>query len=144
MSVRTTSEAETFELGLRLGRSARAGEIYCLEGELGVGKTVFAKGFARGLGIEEVIDSPTFTIVKEYEGRLPLYHFDTYRIGDESEMDELGYEEYFYGEGVCLIEWPSRIAGLIPPEAVRISIKKDLSQGTDMRLIEIEGKALTF
>ncbi len=133
------SEEMTFEIGKKLGEKADKGEIICLEGDLGVGKTVFTKGFAEGLNIEENIDSPTFTIVQEYtEGRLPLYHFDVYRIGDISEMDEIGYEDYFFGEGVCLIEWASRIEELIPESAIRIIIEKDLSRGFEYRRVVIE------
>ena len=133
------SEEMTFEIGKKLGEKADKGEIICLEGDLGVGKTVFTKGFAEGLNIEENIDSPTFTIVQEYtEGRLPLYHFDVYRIGDISEMDEIGYEDYFFGEGVCLIEWASRIKELIPESAIRIIIEKDLSRGFEYRRVVIE------
>lgn len=140
MTYESHSEQETFLLGKQLGAAAKSGEIYCLEGDLGVGKTVFTKGFAEGLGICEIVDSPTFTIVKSYEGaRMPLYHFDTYRIGDISEMDEIGYEDCFYGEGVCLIEWPSQIRELIPPEARWITIEKDLSRGFDFRRIEVKG-----
>ncbi|MFC2476939.1 MAG: tRNA (adenosine(37)-N6)-threonylcarbamoyltransferase complex ATPase subunit type 1 TsaE [Catonella sp.] len=133
------SEEMTFEIGKKLGEKADKGEIICLEGDLGVGKTVFTKGFAEGLNIEENIDSPTFTIVQEYtEGRLPLYHFDVYRIGDISEMDEIGYEDYFFGEGVCLIEWASRIKELIPESAIRITIEKDLSRGFEYRRVVVE------
>lgn len=133
------SEEMTFEIGKKLGEKADKGEIICLEGDLGVGKTVFTKGFAEGLNIEENIDSPTFTIVQEYtEGRLPLYHFDVYRIGDISEMDEIGYEDYFFGEGVCLIEWASRIKELIPESAIRIIIEKDLSKGFEYRRVVVE------
>lgn len=133
------SEEMTFEIGKKLGEKADKGEIICLEGDLGVGKTVFTKGFAEGLNIEENIDSPTFTIVQEYtEGRLPLYHFDVYRIGDISEMDEIGYEDYFFGEGVCLIEWASRIEELIPESAIRIIIEKDLSKGFEYRRVVVE------
>ena len=133
------SEEMTFEIGKKLGEKADKGEIICLEGDLGVGKTVFTKGFAEGLNIEENIDSPTFTIVQEYtEGRLPLYHFDVYRIGDISEMDEIGYEDYFFGEGVCLIEWASRIEELIPESAIRIIIEKDLSRGFEYRRVVVE------
>ena len=133
------SEEMTFEIGKKLGEKADKGEIICLEGDLGVGKTVFTKGFAEGLNIEENIDSPTFTIVQEYtEGRLPLYHFDVYRIGDISEMDEIGYEDYFFGEGVCLIEWASRIKELIPESANRITIEKDLSRGFEYRRVVVE------
>ena len=133
------SEEMTFEIGEKLGEKADKGEIICLEGDLGVGKTVFTKGFAEGLNIEENIDSPTFTIVQEYtEGRLPLYHFDVYRIGDISEMDEIGYEDYFFGEGVCLIEWASRIEELIPESAIHIIIEKDMSKGFEYRRVVVE------
>ena len=133
------TEEMTFEIGKKLGEKADKGEIICLEGDLGVGKTVFTKGFAEGLDIEENIDSPTFTIVQEYtEGRLPLYHFDVYRIGDISEMDEIGYEDYFFGEGVCLIEWASRIEGLIPESAIHVIIEKDLSKGFEYRRVVVE------
>ena len=106
--IESFSEKETFETGFRLGKECKAGDIILLDGDLGVGKTVFTKGFGKGLGIEETISSPTFTIMQIYEeGRLPLYHFDVYRIADIEEMDEIGYEDYFFGEGVCLIEWAS-------------------------------------
>ena len=133
------SEEMTFNIGKELGKKADKGEIICLEGDLGVGKTVFTKGFAEGLDIEDNIDSPTFTIVQEYlEGRLPLYHFDVYRIGDISEMDEIGYEDYFFGEGVCLIEWASRIEELLPESAVHIKIEKDLAKGFEYRRVVVE------
>ena len=133
------SEEMTFNIGKELGKKADKGEIICLEGDLGVGKTVFTKGFAEGLDIEDNIDSPTFTIVQEYlEGRLPLYHFDVYRIGDISEMDEIGYEDYFFGDGVCLIEWASRIKELIPKSAVHIKIEKDLAKGFECRRVVVE------
>ena len=133
------SEEMTFEIGKKLGEKADKGEIICLEGDLGVGKTVFTKGFAEGLNIEDNIDSPTFTIVQEYtEGRLPLYHFDVYRIGDILEMDEIGYEDYFFGEGVCLIEWASRIEELIPESAIHIIIEKDMSKGFEYRRVVVE------
>ena len=119
MEYRSNSPEETFALGKRLGEQAKAGEIYCLDGDLGVGKTIFTQGFAAGLGIEEPVNSPTFTIVQQYDsGRLSLYHFDVYRIGDVSEMDEIGYEDCFYGEGVCLIEWSQLI-----PEILGIVMK---------------------
>lgn len=108
MEYKSNSPEETFALGKQLGEQAKPGEVYCLDGDLGVGKTIFTQGFAAGLGIDEPVNSPTFTIVQQYDsGRLPLYHFDVYRIGDVSEMDEIGYEDCFYGEGVCLIEGPS-------------------------------------
>ena len=129
----------TETLGFNMGKSAKAGDVYCLDGDLGVGKTVFTQGFAKGLGINEPINSPTFTIVQEYhEGRLPLYHFDVYRIGDITEMDEIGYEEYFYSEGVCLIEWGNLISEIMPENATYITISKDLSKGFDYRRIEVK------
>ena len=139
--IESTSPAQTEALGEKLGQAARAGEIYCLCGDLGVGKTVFTKGFAKGLGVEDVITSPTFTIVNEYQGRLPFYHFDVYRISCEEEMDDIGYEEYFFGDGVCLIEWAELIAGLLPPDAVQIRIEKDYAGGDeDYRRITIARK----
>ena len=123
----------------KLGEKATAGQIICLDGDLGVGKTVFTQGFAKGLGIEDSVNSPTFTIIQIYdEGRLPLYHFDVYRIGEPEEMYEIGYEEYFFGEGVCLIEWSKLIEELIPDEAITVTIEKDLSKGLDYRKISVE------
>ena len=140
MIYETNSEKETFELGKNLGEQAKAGQIFCLNGDLGVGKTVFTQGFAKGLGIEENVNSPTFTIIQVYEeGRIPLYHFDVYRIGDPEEMYEIGYEEYFFGEGVCLIEWSKLIEELIPEEAINIEIDKNLENGLDYRKITVEG-----
>ena len=137
--IETYSPEETFEAGRRMGEKAKAGEVYCLNGDLGVGKTVFTQGFARGLGIQGTVNSPTFTIVQQYdEGRLPLYHFDVYRIGDISEMDEIGYEDCFYGEGVCLIEWSTLIEEILPEHATEIRIEEDLNQGFDYRRISVE------
>lgn len=134
----TNSERETYELGLAMGREARPGEVYTLIGDLGVGKTVFTKGLATGLGIKEPVSSPTFTILQEYEeGRLPFYHFDVYRIGDVEEMDEIGYEDYFYGDGVCLIEWADLIREILPEHYKEIRIEKDLDKGFDYRRISI-------
>ena len=121
-----------------MGEAAKPGDIYCLDGDLGVGKTVFTQGFAAGLAITEPVNSPTFTIVQVYEeGRLPLYHFDVYRIGDPEEMDEIGYEDYFFGNGVSLIEWASLIDELLPENAARILIEKDVEQGFDYRRITV-------
>ncbi len=128
-------EEESFQLAKKLGEKAKKGEIYCLEGELGTGKTVFAKGFAKGLGIEEIVDSPTFTIVKEYQGREKLYHFDVYRIEDVEELQEIGFSEMISGDAVCLIEWASRIGEEIPENAKWITIEKDLEKGFDYRRI---------
>ena len=142
MILETYRPEETFELGEKLGAEAKAGEIYCLNGDLGVGKTVFTQGFAKGLGIEEPVNSPTFTIVQQYEeGRLNLYHFDVYRIGDVSEMVEIGYEDCFYGEGVCLIEWSDLIEEILPADVIKVKIQKDLEKGFDYRKITVTGKA---
>lgn len=136
----TNAPAETYEFGRLLGQQAGPGQVYCLDGDLGTGKTVFTQGFAAGLGIESPVTSPTFTIVQQYEeGRLPLYHFDVYRIGDVSEMDEIGYEDCFYGEGVCLIEWSQLIPEILPEAAVRIRMEKDLEKGFDYRRITVAG-----
>jgi tRNA threonylcarbamoyladenosine biosynthesis protein TsaE len=132
------SAEDTKKVGNELGNNARKGQIYCLIGDLGVGKTVFTKGFAEGLDIEEHITSPTFTIVNEYNcGRLPFNHFDVYRIEDADEMYEIGYEEYFYDEGVCLVEWANLIEELLPDDAIWIKIEKDLDKGLDYRKITV-------
>ena len=137
--IETFSEEETFALGEKIGREAHPGQIYTLLGDLGVGKTVFTQGVARGLGISECVCSPTFTIVQVYEeGRIPFYHFDVYRIGDIEEMDEIGYEDYFYGEGICLIEWANLIDELIPKERIQITIQKNMEKGFSYREITIE------
>ena len=130
---------ETYALGKSLGEAAKAGDVICLNGNLGVGKTVFTQGFAAGLGITEAVNSPTFTIVQQYDdGRLPLYHFDVYRIGDVSEMDEIGYEDCFYGDGVCLIEWSNLIEEILPEHVIAVTIEKDLEKGFDYRKITVE------
>lgn len=137
--IESSSASETYEAGKRLGNLAKPGQIYCLEGDLGVGKTVFTQGFSKGLGITEPVSSPTFTIIQEYRGgRLPFYHFDVYRIGDIEEMEEIGYEDYFYGDGVCLIEWAGLIKELLPDNIIHILIEKDLEKGFDYRKITIE------
>jgi len=134
----TFSDKETFEFGAELGRNAKAGDIICLDGDLGTGKTVIAKGIAAGLGVTEPVSSPTFTVVKEYrEGRLPLFHFDVYRIEEPSEMEEIGYEDYFFGDGVTVVEWSDMIEELIPENAIRIRLKKEAAKGFDYRSIEI-------
>lgn len=130
---------DTYQTGYLLGEQAQLGEVYCLLGDLGVGKTVFTQGFAKGLQIQEPVSSPTFTIVQEYEeGRLPFYHFDVYRISDIDEMDEIGYEDYFYGNGVCLIEWANLIEEILPENITTITIEKDLIKGFDYRNIRIQ------
>ena len=140
MIIETNSAKETFRLGEKLGQQALPGQIYTLNGDLGVGKTVFTQGVARGLGIQEPVNSPTFTIVQEYpEGRLPFYHFVVYRIGDVEEMEEIGYDDYFFGEGVCLIEWAKLIEEILPEQVISVTIEKNLEKGFDYRKIIIEG-----
>ena len=132
MKIETFSAEETYALGKKLGSEAKPGDVLTLIGDLGVGKTVFTQGFADGLGITEPISSPTFTIVQVYEeGRLPFYHFDVYRIGDIEEMDEIGYEDYFYGSGANLIE------EILPQDYQEVQIEKDLEKGFDYRTITI-------
>lgn len=139
MVLETRSPEQTFQVGVKLGQKAKPGQVYTLTGDLGVGKTVFTQGFARGLEIEEPVCSPTFTIVQVYEeGRLPFYHFDVYRIGDVEEMDEIGYEDYVMGEGVSLIEWANLIEEILPEKRTEIIIEKDLDEGFEFRRITIE------
>ena len=138
MTVDSFSAQDTFALGQQIGEAAVPGEDYTLTGDLGVGKTVFTQGVAKGLGIKEAVNSPTFTILQVYEeGRLPFYHFDVYRIGCAEEMDEIGYEDYFYGDGVCFIEWANLIEEILPKNCRKITISKDLSKGLDYRKITI-------
>ena len=137
--IESFSADDTLELGRKMGREAKPGDVYTLIGDLGVGKTVFTQWIAEGLEIEESICSPTFTIVQVYEeGRMPFYHFDVYRIGDIEEMDEIGYEDYFYGEGLCMIEWANLIEEIIPEHHKEITIEKDLEKGFEYRKIKIK------
>ncbi|MCR4945428.1 MAG: tRNA (adenosine(37)-N6)-threonylcarbamoyltransferase complex ATPase subunit type 1 TsaE [Lachnospiraceae bacterium] len=138
MTSETFSQTETFDIGKHIGENAKAGDIITLSGDLGVGKTVFAQGVAAGLGIKDHVCSPTFTILQVYDdGRLPLYHFDTYRIEDPGEMEAIGYEDYFFGDGVCIIEWPEMVDDLLPDTVTAVSIFKDPSKGTDYRRITV-------
>ena len=131
-------EKDTFETGRRLGECCNSGDIILLEGNLGVGKTVFTKGFGKGLGIDDTISSPTFTIMQIYNtGRIPLYHFDVYRIADIAEMDEIGYEDYFFGSGVCIIEWAGLIEEILPKGCISVKIEKKLDRGYDYRTISV-------
>lgn len=140
MIIETKNAKETFQLGKKIGEKALPGQIYTLNGDLGVGKTVFTQGVASGLGIREPVNSPTFTILQEYdEGRLPFYHFDVYRIGDIEEMEEIGYDDYFFGEGICLIEWARLIEEVLPENVISVTIEKDLDKDFDYRKITIEG-----
>ncbi len=138
MIFESNSPEETFKIARQLGKQAKPGEIYCLSGELGVGKTVFSQGFASGLGIAEDINSPTFTILQTYEsGKMPLYHFDVYRLGDAWEMEEIGYDDYFFGEGVCLIEWAELILEILPADRKNVRIEKALNKSYDYRKITV-------
>lgn len=135
----SNSREDTYRIGQELGEQAVPGQVFCFFGDLGVGKTIFSQGFAKGLGVDDIVNSPTFTIVKEYDdGRLPLYHFDVYRIGDVDEMEEIGYNEMVYGDGVCLIEWANLIEEILPDHYQKITIEKDLEKGLDYRKITIE------
>ena len=139
MVIETHDPEETFEVGRTIGMNAKPGQIYTLTGDLGVGKTVFTQGVAAGLGITEPVNSPTFTIIQEYEdGRLPFYHFDVYRIGVLEEMEEIGYDDYFFGQGICLIEWAELIEEILPEKRIEVTIEKDLDKGFDYRKITIE------
>ena len=139
MIVETFSADETYEYGRKMGAEAQHVDVYCLTGDLGVGKTVFTQGFAAGLGVREPVSSPTFTIVQEYEGeKMPFYHFDVYRIGDAEEMEEIGFEDYVYGQGVCLIEWANLIREILPEDFMGILIEKDMEKGFDYRRITLE------
>ena len=139
MVIETHDPEETFEVGRTIGMNAKPGQIYTLTGDLGVGKTVFTQGVAAGLGITEPVNSPTFTIIQEYEdGRLPFYHFDVYRIGDLEEMEENGYGDYFFGQGICLIEWAELSEEILPEKRIEVTIEKDLEKGFEYRKITIE------
>ena len=138
MVFESTSSQMTFEFAKKIGQNLKSGDVLCLDGDLGVGKTVFTKGVAAGLGIKDDVSSPTFTLIQEYYGgRLPLYHFDVYRIDGLWDMGDLGYEEYFYGEGVCLVEWGSMIKELFPENTIYVRIEKDLEKGFDYRKITV-------
>ena len=139
MVIETHDPEETFEVGRTIGMNAKPGQIYTLTGDLGVGKTVFTQGVAAGLGITEPVNSPTFTIIQEYEdGRLPFYHFDVYRIGDLEEMEEIGYDDYFFGQGICLIEGAELIEEILPEKRIEVTIEKDFEKGFEYRKITIE------
>lgn len=139
VTIESFQPEQTFELGRLLGKKSSPGEVFTLIGDLGVGKTVFTQGFAAGLGVTGPVNSPTFTILQVYEeGRIPFYHFDVYRISDVEEMDEIGYEDCFYGEGVCLIEWANLIEEILPRQYTRVTVEKKLEKGFDYRQITLE------
>ena len=132
----TKSEAETFALAESFAKQLTCGSVICLSGDLGAGKTIFAKGLCKGLGVQEHVNSPTFTIVNEYEGSMfNVYHFDMYRIEDESELIEIGYDEYLSADGICIIDWPSNISGALPGKRIYVEIRRELSEGDDVRTV---------
>ena len=131
------SSEQTEKIAYDVAAFLEPGDVVCLGGDLGAGKTVFAKGLMKALGVEGYVTSPTFTIVNEYSGRYPIYHFDVYRINDVDEMFEIGFEEYIYGEGISIIEWADNIREILPPSRLSIDIKKDLQKGENYREIEI-------
>ena len=140
MVIETYSAKETFDFGEKLALNEKSGDVFTLEGDLGCGKTVFSQGFAKGLDVKDNICSPTFTIIQEYySGRLPFYHFDVYRISDVEEMDEVGFDDYVYGDGVCLIEWANIIEEILPKNRIEVVIEKDLEKGFDYRKITVTG-----
>lgn len=134
----SNSPEETAKIAGELSESLLPGDVICMYGDLGVGKTAFVQGLAKGLGISEYLNSPTFTIVNCYEGRLPLYHFDVYRIADPDEIYEIGYEEYVYGEGVSVIEWAELIEEILPDNRIEITVEKDYDKGENYRKITVE------
>lgn len=142
MIYHSDSPQQTAEIAKRFADTLRGGEVICMNGDLGVGKTVFVQALAKALGIEDYINSPTFTIVNQYEGRLPLYHFDVYRINDCEEMYDIGYDEYIGGNGVCVIEWAENIKEILPDSYCKITILKDYEKGDDYRLINIENRGV--
>lgn len=135
--IKTCSPEETFGVGERLAPFLRAGDMLCLNGDLGAGKTRFVQGIARGLGVNDTVTSPTFTLINVYQGRLPLCHMDVYRLNDLLEMEDLGYEEYFYGEGVVVVEWADKVRELLPEERLDIYINR-LPEGENLREIIME------
>lgn len=135
----SASSADTFNIGAGFGESATPGTVLCLDGDLGAGKTVFTKGFAKGLGSQALVTSPTYTLMHIYDdGRLPIYHFDVYRIDDEDEMAEIGFEEYLRGDGVTIVEWAALVPGLIPDDAIKITITRDPQGDSDSRIVTVE------
>ena len=138
----TESTEETSKIGEQLGKLLNKGNIVCLSGDLGAGKTSFTKGIAKGLEVKDYVTSPTYTIINEYEVRLPLYHFDVYRLNDAEEMHELGYEEYFFGDGVVVLEWADIVREIIPGERLWITILN--TKGDNSREIIMEPTGETY
>lgn len=143
MEILSTAPEQTIALGRQLGALMNPGGVICVNGQLGAGKTYFAKGLAHGLGVREHVTSPTFTIINEYEGRIPFYHVDAYRLADEDEAFELGLEEYLYGSGVTLIEWPDRVESLLPDEYLEIFIKQT-DESDQCRVLDFVARGLGY
>ncbi len=141
---KTFSEQETKDVGQYLGKVLKAGDLVCLDGDLGAGKTAFTHGIARAVGVQGYITSPTFTIVNEYNSAIPLYHFDVYRISDAGEMFDIGFEEYIGGEGISVIEWAGIIQEVLPREYIAVRISKDPSEGDNARIIEVEFRGTKY
>ena len=138
MELYTSCPEETFAEAKKLAEGLNPGDVICMYGDLGAGKTLFAQGIASGLGIDESVSSPTFTIVNEYMGRIPFYHFDVYRISDPDEMYEIGFDEYLFGEGVCLVEWAELIEDVLPDKYIKVTIERDSANPELNRIIIIE------
>lgn len=138
MRIELNSLDDTKEFGESLGRALKKGDILCLNGDLGAGKTTLTKSIGIGLGVEEYITSPTFSLINEYRGNLPVYHFDVYRLENVDELDDLGFDEYFFGEGVCIIEWADKIEKMLPKEIIVVDIEK--GETGDKRIVSISGK----
>lgn len=139
MNIITNSEKETFDVGYKIGRLLKKGDVISINGDLGAGKTHLTKGIAAGLEVDDYITSPTFNIVNEYQGRLPFYHFDVYRIDDIYEMHEIGFEEYLYGQGVCVVEWGDIVEELLPNNKIYIYIKKLEDNIREIQITGLEG-----
>ncbi len=138
INTETSSFEETVEFGRKLGAILKPGDVICLSGDLGTGKTALTNGIAKGLDIDSYVTSPTFTLVNEYEGRFPLYHFDVYRIADPEEMFDIGFDEYIYGDGISIIEWGEQISHILPLEIIKVEIRKNLGKGLDIREISVD------
>lgn len=137
MQIKINGLEETKDFGIKLGKLLNSGDILCLNGDLGAGKTTLTKSIGLGLGVTDYITSPTFALINEYEGRIPVYHFDVYRLANVEELYDLGFDDYFYGKGVCIIEWADKIEKLLPKGRIVLDIEK--GEDEDSRVINITG-----
>lgn len=142
MEIKLNSLQETEEFGIRLGKLLKSGDILCLNGDLGAGKTTMTKSIGIGLDVEEYITSPTFALINQYRGRIPVYHFDVYRLENADELYDLGFDEYFFGNGVCIIEWAEKINKMIPKEKIVINIQKGNNENE--RILHIDGYGKSY